>query len=571
MSAGRKPTLYDLERLCQNLAALNLPTESAQDPAEFAADECLLDMIAGRSSGLESNVGSACEFADIWQQTFETMTIEFLAMADEGQLPQAIEGLAFIAEQAAIELSPYHDLCLDAFLIGGVLKLRAGELNESLRTLCDGLKLAIAAKGSYSKIASCFLHEIDALPLPLSERLSMLSQFARTVDRHHQLDICYGDVSRGKMYATYLDAIVMTHGSKAPGLVGNLILDESPSSMIRLTALSVPADRFISKEIQLLGQLLVTILNNSATNEHDSELPWWKRLSNAAVVVPLDIPDIARLRSIITLALEQNPHRQIPTAGEFADAIDVYLRGEFMQYNCDARRLKLLAWRAGFAFGKFDRQLKLLQDATSAMPSMANRSMDAQVLTLARNAADSLIDVRELLIDLPGPVMSREAFEITENCKRVSQWITSAEIAALHEELKTLIEWWKQLLEQQTAYWRIADWIASEVFSLALNADVLVQDERVEVQRHRSDAIEESMQKISERIQSAAQASRGYSDVQVRAAILNREMVRYFRWSVIDKAQWTLPKNLSGWDNRADLNLFDGLINWTSHWHQWSG
>ena len=561
MSAGRKPTLNDLERLCQNLAALDLPTKSSQNPTEFTADESLLDTIAGRLSGLEANIGASSKFADIWRQTFETMKDEFLATAEQGQLSRAIEGMDFIVEQAANNLSPHHDVCLDAIRIGGILKFRAGQLNESLRTLCHGLKLAIAAKGSHSKTASLFLHEIDALPLPLMQRISMLSQFARTVDRHHQLDICYGEVSRGKMYATYLDAIVMTHGSKAPGLVGNLILDESPSSMIRSNALSVPADRFISKEIQLLGQLLVTILNNSATNEQDSELPWWKRLSNPAVVAPVDIPNVARLRSIITLALENKPHRQFPTARDFAEALEDYLSGSTSNYGYENKRDCLLAWRTGILLNKCSRQLSPLEAALTSMDSIDQRPVSTEILSLASAVAEGLDDMQPMLATFPRGLSYLSGNDAVRYCRQITQLLRSAESHDLLGAIKLFKEWQQVFVAHPSAHSEFTNWFGCTLLELASHAEAVISSELIAEQWCKFAGGVDVPQEFIDRVGRIAKSIRESTDLRAGVDILNQEIVSFLRWSSLPTAI-KLPLDLSYPRERDPRFDFDSL--WTS-------
>ena len=411
--------------------------------------------------------------------------------------------------------------------------------------------------------------QVDASELSLKQRLPILAEFARRIDRYHALDVSYSEISLGRMYLTHLDSVIIYSDSSdsnqlTVGAADNIEL-ETIHAVDRINGLTIPPERFIPNEIRALGGLLVRILNTASTRNSASDLPWWQQLSNEAVVALANVENVDQLRSIIMMALDLDPRRQFPTSGEFANAIEALLRGEFTQYSCDARRKQLLAWRAGIAFGKLERQSKLLQEAVSATTFTGDGGMGIHVLTLARNVADNLIDVRRFLIDLNGSAGSREVFEIAEKVTLVSQWIASVEIAALKDAW--LVEWRKQLLEHQSVAWSIADRIAGEVFRIALDADALVQNERVEVQWKRSAAIDEPMQMISDRIQSAAQASRHYSDFQVRVAILNREMVRYFRWSEIGEAEFTLPKDMLDWDHRSDLNLFEGIP--TSPWH-WS-
>lgn len=447
----------------------------------------------------------------------------------------------------------------------GSLILRLQLTPESAHHLIEAAEAGAFAFAGYQSYR--VIPQIDASELSLTQQLALLAEFARRIDRCHALDVGHGDVSLARMYSGHLDSVIMFSdslaGYKASEKAASSLELESLREVDGVNELSIPLETLIPNEIRALGALLIRILNGGSAKNSASDLPWWQQLSNEAVVAPANVENVDQLRSVVAMAIDLDPRRQLPTAGEFANAIDALLRGEFSKYNCDARRKQLLAWRAGIAFGKLERRSKLLQEALSDFTVTGDGEMRSQVFALARNVSDDLIDIRRFLIGLNGSVASREVFEIAEQVAVVSQWVASAEIAALNAPW--LAVWLKNLMEHESVAWTIAGRTAEEIYRLALNADTLVQNDGVDMHWRQSAAMDGPMQSTLNRILLVAQDSRHWSDVQVRAAILNREMIRYLRWSVIEEK--LIPPEFShGGYEPSDMRFFEGLLTSLSQW-----
>ncbi len=288
----------------------------------------------------------------------------------------------------------------------------------------------------------------------LSDRLQIIVETARIVDRLHQRDLIHGDIKPANILVDPRNRVFLTDfnitRSAKPGDNVDGPLPGSRTYMSQESLVGVASDADISQDIYALGCLLYEAITDSpfikASRREDALVA---SILKGGVHEPEFLEHTPEtLKKICQSATTRHVYLRFATAGDFAEAL-----AAFMNDSCDGdvprRRPRLLAWRLGGTLGLCLTRIRTLQEELNyhfeGNPSDKLPATAKKALTYSIGAAIASEDALQLSEQLGWNISQCPSSKLLMKYFYNNRKLQISDLHAIKDAAASYEEWFRSL------------------------------------------------------------------------------------------------------------------------------
>lgn len=288
------------------------------------------------------------------------------------------------------------------------------------------------------------------------QKLHVVSEVARIVDRVHRLDLIHGDVKAGNILvdqqrkAWLIDFNVTRSANPQENRDGPL-----PGTRVMMSQealVGVAADADISQDIYALGALLYQTVTGSPFIKHGTReealIAAVLKGGTEAPEFPDGIPEL--LQKIVQSATTRHVHLRFATALDLADTLARFLDDSLAATDIPPKRRTLLAWQLGAKIGlcmtRIRKMRQSLETPTDVAPTEPLPMSIRNGIGFASGASIAADDVLQLAAALDCPLPRCSSSQELMMLFYRNRKLTVAELPTITAAVESFEAWLREVL-----------------------------------------------------------------------------------------------------------------------------